>query len=658
METGKLDLKRLNNKTLGMTQVIELLKYDVQSFDTTENRKLLDDCQRYWESLRDFRERRKRNRKYYRGDQWSDYVVDDDGNSITEEDYIKNQGKVPLKQNMIRQLVKNLIGQYRSNPTKTMVIARAKEDGSLSEMLSNALDAAGAINQIVELDARAWEEFALSGAPIQKVSYQYWPERNIEDLYVENVNVNRVFFNSDVSDIRGHDLRLLGEIIDTTIDDLLENFAKTRKDEKWIRSLYEAGFMIDTIRTDGLDASKLDDLNFLIASEKDKCRLFEVWQKKSELVTIAHDPYEATYEVVPYTPEQIALINDNRILQGMTEGIPVEDIPLIEAHEKYETFWYVKFLTPTGHVLWEGKTPYAHESHPYALKLFPLLDGEVWGLVEDVIDQQRYINRLIIMMDFIISASAKGVLLVPEKSIPDGMDITDFANEWSRFNGVIKYKPDPTTNKVPEQIAANSVNIGIQEMLAYQMQFLQEVSGVHSAIQGKEAKSGTPSSLYAQEAQNATLNSVDYMGVFNSFKEMRDMKALKVISQFYREERYLAIAGQMYKDEAAMYDPKKVKGLDFDVRVTQGQDAPVFRQLIDETLVKLLDAQHIDIEMFLEHTSLPFADKLLQAVKRQREEIQQGIAGQGQLPPEMMEAAGGADPRAMQMLQMATGGEQ
>ena len=68
------------------------------------------------------------------------------------------------------------------------------------------------------------------------------------------------------------------------------------------------------------------------------------------------------------------------------------------------------------------------------------------------------------MLDFIMNASAKGVLLIPEDCIPDGMTPADFAKEWVRFNGVITYVPSQKHTKVPEQISANSTNIGITEM--------------------------------------------------------------------------------------------------------------------------------------------------------------------------------------------------
>lgn len=654
--TSKEQLKGKTNTSLGMRkQTLLKLTKDVNMEDTRSNMDLLEECRRHWESLRDFRKRRLRSRKYYRGDQWSDEVYDSETKTyITEEQHIKNQGKVPLKQNQVRQLVKNLIGQFRSNPSQSIVTARSREKAGVSEMLSNALQAGQRLNMTKELDARSFEEFAISGAILQKVGYKYWKERNLEDLYIENVNVNKMFFNADVSDIRLHDLRLIGEIIDTTVNDIVSTFAKSTEDEKRLRDLYAGLVTKDFLSDRGLDASRIDNMDFFNPRDPNKARLYEIWKLKGEWRIYAHDPMDGSYAIVPYTLKQIAQQNSERLRVGAEQGMSEEEIPLIEAEEKFEEFWYFKFLTPYGYTLFEGETPYKHGEHPYALTLYPLLDGEVWGFVEDIIDQQRYINRLVIMMDFITGASAKGVLMIPEDAIPEGMTIDDYTKEWTKFNGVIVYKPSSKHSQIPEQISANSVNIGINEMLALQMQLMQEISGVHGAIQGKSAGSGTPSSLYAQEAQNATINTLDYMQTFQGSIQKRDTKALKVIVQFYKEKRYMAINGRSINEDSKLYDPDLVQNMDFDLVVTQGTDTPVYRQLIDDTLMKLLEAQMIDLEMFLEQTSLPFADKLLAAVKQRKEQMAQGVPGQ--LPEEVMtQAQQGTNPKAMAMAKQAIG---
>ena len=207
-----------------------------------------------------------------------------------------------------------------------------------------------------------------------------------------------------------------------------------------------------------------------------------------------------------------------------------------------------------------------------------------------MIDQQRYINRLIIQLDMIIGASAKGVLMAPDDVVPDEMTRQEFAKEWVKVNGVIFYKANTNHGKIPEQISANSTNVGIHEMLALQMSLFQDVSGIHNAIQGKEALSGTPASLYAQQAQNATINTLELMAYFEHFIESRDRKVLKTIVQYYNDKRYLAINGRSLNEDSRLYDPDLVKDIDSDVVVTQGTDTPVYRQLIDSTLWNFLKA--------------------------------------------------------------------
>ena len=91
---------------------------------------------------------------------------------------------------------------------------------------------------------------------------------------------------------------------------------------------------------------------------------------------------------------------------------------------------------------------------------------------------------MITLYDWIMRASAKGVLMMPEDCLPDGVSIDDIAESWTEFNGVIVYKPSKS-GKVPEQVANNSTNIGIAELLNMQLKFFEDISGVTGALQGK-----------------------------------------------------------------------------------------------------------------------------------------------------------------------------
>lgn len=656
MQTSEnIDYRNINMQTVGARPLKKIRQATIKetpNAERTENLKILETCMLHYLSLGDFRARRRRNRLYYRGNQWSEQMKDpDNGQWITEEQYIISQGKMPLKQNVIRQLVKNILGQWRGNKTKSRVIARAAEESGTSDVLTNALQAALDLNVVRELDARCLEEFLLSGAPIQKVGYKLWKTRDAEDLYLRNVNPNRIFFNTDVMDVRLHDLRLIGEIIDATLDDVVAAFGRNKADQERIKNMYQGVDESAIINTYGLSSGRVDHLNFLIA-EAGKYRVIEVWRLIGEWRVHYHDFADGTEGITKKTLAEINAENQQRIAEAAKVGISGDDVPLIDGREQLDQYWEVRYLTPLGDLIQKSETPYWHGDTPYNMVLYPLLDGEVWGFVEDIIDQQRYINRLISMLDFIIGASAKGVLLVHEDSIPDDMTPQSFASEWTKFGGVIKYKGIAGTPP-PTQVAANSVNIGAADLLAIQMKLMNEISGVHGAIQGQGAKAGTPASLYAQEAQNATLNILEYMEVFARWRQSRDTKALQTIQQFYKGTRHLVISGADYERNATEYDAEKVRNTEWELQIAQSVDSPVYRQAIDDLLVHLLDLQAIDVEMYLENSSMPYAEKMLSSIRENKKRAQETgvMPPEGMINPEMIkQASQDANPKAMEML--------
>jgi len=651
-DLSQIDFTKYLDKRLSDEQVKRSTTLIQDDDLETDARLLLEQCNEYWTKLEHVREKSFRASRYYRGEQWGDMIVDPDtGELISEEQHIKNQGKVPLKQNQIRQVIKNLIGQFRDNDNTSTVVSRQRENQKVGEMLSNALSSALQINDSKELDVRIFEKFLLSGIMGWKTSYGWHSDLNVDDVEVDPVHEARLFFNTGITDIRLKELHTVGEILDVPLDEVIRSFAKNEADRQLIKDWYgQSGE--DSIRSryshlaDEQDSSIVENLDFYISDDQSKCRVIEVWQKRTEKVLIVHDRmtskvYESDEDIKALEAE-----NAQRIEFASMQGVPAEAVPLIEWEEKYEGVWYFWFLTPWGNILQHGRTPYDHEQTPYTLGLFPLVDGEIFGLVQDIIDQQRQINRLLTLHDFIVSSSAKGVLMIPEESIPDGWTEEDFADQWVRANGVIVYKSKPGINK-PEQISANSTNIGTMEALQIQFNLLKEISGVTDAIQGHRPNSGTPSSLYAQQTHNASLSNRDFFEFFFSIKKKRDFKIVKLIQQFYDDERYINISGKDYSDEVDYYNPELAKDVDFNMTMGQSNTSNAYRQILDEWLGKFLEAGHIDFDTFLENTSMPFADKLREAVHRKQDELmamqQQGMQ---------------ADPQTMAMFQQAMGGQQ
>lgn len=624
---------------------------------------LLQRACNYWNSLRSFRERRERNRKYYRGDQWGDQVYDPDKcEYVTEEELIKSHGKVPLKQNQIRQLIKNLLGQYLTDTSKTAVVSHKRSDQQVAEMLTNTIQYGLQINKATDLDTRNFEEFLLSGAAAWKSLYAFIDKYQREDLWISNCVIPNMFHTSNLKDIRLVEMDLIGEFYDMYVKDIICAFAKTPEDEDRINSIYahvlDPNISISAVNA--LSSSFSDNQDFYVPTEPDKGRVFEIWDRRSGWKLRCHDWAKARFFVADQKDKSI-IDNENmqRLADAAAQGLDPKIVPLITYEARMQRFWYAKYLSWRGDVLFEQESPYDHKEHPYNMLLYPLVDGEVWGFVEDIIDQQRYINRLVTLLDFIIGSSAKGVLLVPADAIADDFDMDRISEEWTKFNGVIKIKLKPGA-QVPQQISANSTNVGIHELLNLQLKFMSEISGVSSAIQGQKSDSGTPASLYAQETQNSTLNSKDYFAAYNSAKSDRDWKALKVQIQYYDDDRNLALSGASYSDESLVYKKSRAQDVEFDMVLAKTPDSPVYRSLIESSLREFLGAQYIDFKTYLRNSSLPFADSLLNDVMAKEKmlmeqqglpsivdagmvgQVQQYLQGQGADPTK-------ADPKAMQL---------
>ena len=364
------------------------------------------------------------------------------------------------------------------------------------------------------------------------------------------------------------------------------------------------------------------------------CRVIEVWRKESKPRYRVHDPNNGDiYKIdIEDYKRLVEDVNAERLAQAKEVGMPIDDVPFLRAKWFVDSYWYFYYLTPFGDILSEGETPYEHKSYPYVFKAYPFIDGEIHSFVSDVVDQQRYVNRLITMYDWIMRSSAKGVLLVPEQSL-GSMSIEEIADEWSRFNGVIAYKPKAGI-PIPQQIAVNSTNIGIGELLNIQLKFFEDISGIHGALQGKPGYSSTSGSLYAQQTQNATTSLLDLLDTFSQFVVDGSYKDVKNMQQFYDEKRVFNIAGKSAK--MVVYDPKLIRDVEFDLNIVESTSTPAYRQIANDFLMQIWGAGQISLEQMLEHGDFPFADELLQSIKSQKEAMEKQQATQG-LPPELQQ---------------------
>lgn len=439
---------------------------------------LLQRARECYEGLREFRAGRERCKRFCYGDQWDD-LIDDRGVKMRERDFIVSQGNMPLCNNLIRRLVRNVLGVYRDRWKAPQVQGVADAD-RLNRMLATNM----ALNRMEELYARTLEDFLIGGLAVHRK--WYGRRGGFSACRTDMVQPDKFFFDKSARDFRGSDLAIVGELHTIRFEELAASFARSPRDCGILRRIYGVGGH---------------------GEWRGVCEVWEVWERRRPMRLYCHDP--ECGRMVRREMEQDDLLAENaiRLRQGRR---PIETL------WRTDEEWRYTFLAPTGHVLSSGLSPYRHGAHPFVMKAYPYIDGEIHSFVSDVIDQQKFTNRLISMYDWILRASAKGVLLFPEGSLPEGTDMNDIADEWGRFNGVIVYRPRVGV-PLPQQVSSKSSDIGITELLEIQMKMMEDISGVNGALQGKLESNSMSGTLYDQQTRNSLTALADLLKSFDDF---------------------------------------------------------------------------------------------------------------------------------------------
>ncbi|MDE5629577.1 MAG: hypothetical protein K2I69_08470 [Muribaculaceae bacterium] len=435
------------------------------------NKQLLQSAYSAWSAAEPLRARRERYKKYTYGDQWSDIIPDSRGRKRSEYDTIVRSGGKPLTNNLIRQLVKTIVGRFR---------AISEEKGLYADSRISTL---AAENELPELDSRLLEEFLISGCAVQRVSSE--TRYGTEGVWVDNVDIRKFFVNRFL-DPRGRDIDMLGMLHELSFPEIASRFGggDTRRIES-LRKLFA------TLEHDGAFAGESigepsGNPAFFCSSRAGRFRVVELW-----------------------TLDSAEKRNGKRT--------------------DFTFRWHCRWLAADGTLLGEYDSPYAHGSHPFVLRFYPLTDGEVHSFVEDVVEQQRCINRLIVLIDRVLSSSAKGVLLFPRNQMVDNFSWEDITERWASADGVIPISG--LGQHLPQQVATTNADTGAYKLLELQMKLFENISGVGDALSGRAGVNAKGAEMYNTQVENATIALADIFSTFTAFTQARNSKACASITR-------------------------------------------------------------------------------------------------------------------------------
>ena len=603
---------------------------------------------------------RDRAKRYCYGDQWGDTVrVYKNGYyyDMTEREYLKRKGSVPLSNNVMVSILNTLVGMYAKQGTEPVCFARTRSSQSLSDMMSATMQCNWQNTQMEILLKHALEDYLVGGVMVCRETYEDRTQE-IEDSWTDYIEPNYVFWEGG-SDPRHLDLSLIGVLHDESVNDLYKKFAR----EEYGLSIDDLNRIFDidpdNSQTEGTmhnDTNDLSNISFDIPSKRGHyVRVIEAWTTETKYRYQCYDPIatnesDAYFRIECDDKVLIAELNAKNLerkKQYDLMGVPPEDRAYITAKKVADKYWYYTFMAPDGTVLCRGETPYDFKSHPFTVKFYPYVNGEIHPFMGNIIDQQRYINRLIIMNDMAIRSSAKGLMLVPTQVL-DGMTPDEFAEQATEYDGMIFYTPKATLpNSRPDVVTSNAVNLGTNELLQIELNLMREVSNVSGALQGKTPTAGTSASRYAQESQNASTSLYSILKDMESFTECVAQKKCMMIKQYYDNGRPIFNRDNTYPME---YDRLAARDIMFKISIKNAAATASYQNNINDKLDRLLEMGAINIVQYLQNLNEPFADKLLQDVQSQVEDLRAQQAEMGQEAPQNG-VVPGADQEAVERAQ-------
>ena len=601
---------------------------------------LYDRSLQAWNNGDNIRKNYERIRSYVFEDQWGDVIHWRNG-EITEREYIQRKGNVPLQNNIMISIQNSIVGLYTKQSGEPNCFAVRRDSQWLSDMMTATMQQNWQKTMMISMLKAAVGEYLDGGVAVARETLKEF--NGVKHAWTDHISLNHAFWESG-DDVRMSDLRLIGVLHDVAPGELYESFCN--KEYGWtVEEINQVFSITDTgnhryYRFSGIqhnDKNKLSYISFDTPSDESLCRLIEVWTKETKTRYQCYDPLAQNADEVEYRVEvgdidKIVAENALRIQQYQQVGVPQEEWALIEYELKEDEYWFYTYMAPDGTVIADGETPYDFKSHPFTISLYPYVNAEVHPFMGNIIDQQRYINRLIIMHDMAARSAAKGLTIFPIENIPDGMNKEDIADEMTEYDGILFIQTNKMNpNLRPEIITSGAVQIGTQELLQMELNLARDITNVSGALQGKTPSAGTSAARYAQETQNATTSLEALMNDFTTFVESIATKKCMIIKQYYKDGRLV-----WNKDKTHLIEYKDLSALDvnFEVNIKESAATAAYRTYVNDQAMQLLQAGFITVEDYLKICNLPYSDELLQSIemrKAQEAAMQQQMALQQQL---------------------------
>ncbi|MDR2684333.1 MAG: hypothetical protein LBB53_03000 [Prevotellaceae bacterium] len=600
-----------------------------------------------WQSMSSWRDEARRNEEFIYGDQWldatSEYFRDSFGvlrekaAKKTERKALQEQGLNPPQYNILRNIVRTIVGNWLANKTLPVCIAQKDNNQEESEILTATLHAVLRKNEWHKLMFSQLTQTIITAIAGLDIT---WSDLE-NDVKLEQINIFNFFIDNKTTDIRFRNCSLAGYFIDLTLDDLICAYANENKErENRLRTLYSSDSQEHIIQNwvETFTGRRFEKDFFISDTENSgMCRVFIVQTKEKVSGFEVRDRLtgKMPYLDIWTSEKEFEAENERRRAEQGAMGVLEENMLLLEYTRKSEMLTKFYHLTPNGEVLLETFNPYWHKNFSIQFEIYEFFIGKIYPFIKDVIDAQKQINQVIAMSQLLTRYGAKDIWFLHERIVNEyeGGE-AELENRISKYGAVIKTKGN--VGEVPPPVNVNTVSQAFTPLNVVQMylNLSEKVSGVFGALQGQSAHAGTPAQMYAMQTQNSAITLNGLYEAISGFTVRCAKIIVQLIQQYYTEERYIF---NQDKSKFIKYDPSRVKNIDFEISIAENTNTPAYRLMQNDILMQLKQfdtTNRLDLKGLVQVGNFPFKEELLQYLSEQEQAAAQ-MQQQQPIPPEL-----------------------
>lgn len=245
--------------------------------------------------------------------------------------------------------------------------------------------------------------------------------------------------------------------------------------------------------------------------------------------------------------------------------------------------WVWKRAFRAGDMCFEEPLPDGEFTYKFVTGKIDRNTGLPYGVVRAMVDPQRWSNKFLAQIDYIISSNAKGGILYESDAFEDPRDAEE---RWSQGDSMIATTPGAVAKGKIIPKPQSPYPQGMDRLFQIAVSALPEVVGVNKEMLGMadQAQAGV---LEYQRKQAAYGVLSIFFDSLKRYRKLQGRHHLKLVSKYMSDGRIVRITnaqtGQM-QYVALMHDPATLK---FDIIVDEAPQGPNQKERVWQMLLGL-----------------------------------------------------------------------